>query len=598
MSQPALETPAPPARPPVEYSASSSAGAHRSRGRMVAVTMILISFIATALLQHVAQVKHHDMVKDSGSEANLGNLNSFSLGLLLGGLRGPLVMMLWTSSESQKQEKDLEDFDSKIELIRLLQPEFISVHLFQMWNKAYNISVQMANKPNKYATILDAIEYGYKVNQQLHNNVNIISEIGHLYFNKLGESQEKDYYTERVRRETFPDVKITVPADRVAMLETLLAKAGVESAKRDVMISHATRNGWFVTSKPASDLMRPLLSGPGVSYSALQPTVFSDTGRRVRVDPMLDLDGNILPALLAGQPRPADLPADKEWNDGSELQYLAKFQPFTYGIPPMGIGWNYIKRCQVLKDATHQKHVQVSDSVVDSRPAINLKIWGESEWNQGRQAEMRAFGLKPPVAENTGVQRAMIENPASDIPPTAAFTDLAAAREALYHYDMVVRIAEEGIKEFNRHDKQYAGADSESNREPVIAMRALCVADADYLRAMLLPQGDNARRQPLLKKASLEYEAAALAWEVLMLKHQVQPRVAAMIPGLSGPTGEISIDLIDSMAPARVHQLAKEVVQFLAAHSDIDMDSDRHDTERYFLRAYHRLMQLHGGSPT
>ena len=62
-------------------------------------------------------------------------MNSYALALMLGGLRGPLVMMLWTSSETQKQDKNLEDFDTKVELIRLLQPEFDSVHIFQVWNK-------------------------------------------------------------------------------------------------------------------------------------------------------------------------------------------------------------------------------------------------------------------------------------------------------------------------------------------------------------------------------------------------------------------------------------------------------------------------------
>jgi energy-coupling factor transporter ATP-binding protein EcfA2 len=65
--------------------------------------------------------------------------------VVLGGLRGPLVMILWTSSEGQKAERELEDFDTKVEWIRLLQPEFDSVHIFQVWNKAYNISVQMAS---------------------------------------------------------------------------------------------------------------------------------------------------------------------------------------------------------------------------------------------------------------------------------------------------------------------------------------------------------------------------------------------------------------------------------------------------------------------
>ncbi len=85
-------------------------------------------------------------------------MNSFALALLLGGLRGPLVMVLWSTSENQKVDKNLEDFDTKVEWIRLLQPEFDTVHLFQIWNKAYNISVQMASLPNRYAAILDALD--------------------------------------------------------------------------------------------------------------------------------------------------------------------------------------------------------------------------------------------------------------------------------------------------------------------------------------------------------------------------------------------------------------------------------------------------------
>src|SRR4051812_326784 len=113
----------------VNHARPSTAQARHSRGRTMTLLIMLVSFIATAVLQNVSQARHHAMVLNTGSEAKLSNLNSFSLALLLGGLRGPLVMMLWTSSETQKQERDLEDFDSKIELIRLLQPEFDSVHI-------------------------------------------------------------------------------------------------------------------------------------------------------------------------------------------------------------------------------------------------------------------------------------------------------------------------------------------------------------------------------------------------------------------------------------------------------------------------------------
>ena len=113
----------------------------------------------------------------AGSGSSLSSMNSYALALLLGGLRGPLVMFLWPSSENQKTENNLESLDTKIEWIRLLQAEFDTVHIFQIWNKAYNISVQMASLSNKYATILDALDYAAEVDKSRPDNINIMNAI-------------------------------------------------------------------------------------------------------------------------------------------------------------------------------------------------------------------------------------------------------------------------------------------------------------------------------------------------------------------------------------------------------------------------------------
>jgi hypothetical protein len=134
------------------------------------VGALIVSILGAGVTRSMVLKQRHelDVARNSAATANadLSKVNSFALGLLLGGLRGPLVMALWTSSENQKTDRDLEDFDTKVELIRLLQPEFDTVHLFQIWNKAYNISVQMANVPNKYTTILDALAYGFSVDRE------------------------------------------------------------------------------------------------------------------------------------------------------------------------------------------------------------------------------------------------------------------------------------------------------------------------------------------------------------------------------------------------------------------------------------------------
>src|SRR5688500_15919202 len=178
---------------------SSSRVLRPTRGRTAILVTMIVALIAAAVFQRWAfalrqKAVHANRPAGSAAPSRVANLDSFSLALLLGGLRGPLVMFLWTQSETQKSEKDLESFDTQVELIRLLQPEFASVHLFQMWNKGYNISVQMASLANKYASILDAIEYGRRTDEMNPNDINIINAVGGLYAEKLGNSAEKDYY--------------------------------------------------------------------------------------------------------------------------------------------------------------------------------------------------------------------------------------------------------------------------------------------------------------------------------------------------------------------------------------------------------------------
>jgi hypothetical protein len=573
-------------------SSASDVATRRSAGRALTIAVILVSFIATTVLQHVTQVRHHELVKNTGSEAKLSNLNSFSLALLLGGLRGPLVMMLWTSSETQKQEKDLEDFNSKIELIRMLQPEFASVHSFQMWNLAYNISVQMANKPNKYGAILDALEYGYKTGESNPRDINIISQIGQLFFDKLGGSQEKDYYIDRVRRESFPDERVTVPAGRIGELESILSKAGVEPAKREVMIQQAARSGSFTAGKLTVDAIRPLLGGPGVTYALAEPAVYSDTGRRIRLSPMLDLEGNLLADMITPvNPRPADLSADAEWSDGSTLQYLKPFAPFPYGLHPMAIGWDYYKRCQVLHDRTKQKHLQLSELVIDNRPAINMRLWGESEWGMGRQCEALALGARLPTVQNSADFRAQTELLGASIPPNAPIVDVEQAKEAVYRYRLVTKTAEVADEEYVRHIRHYAGHDYGNHRDSVAAMKVLCVADADYLDAMLTASSNAERRRSLLQSAAQSYRAAMIAWEVYELKYYLSDELErAFFP--KGCTK----DNVQTLPPQQIDELTARIGMFLRSNKNADINSDRLEAERYFTRAYMRLVQL-GAEP-
>jgi hypothetical protein len=294
--------------------------------RLSAVVLVAALLLAGGLQ---AQLRGwRDRLRGSDQGWQVGGLNSFAIGLALGGLRGPLVMVLWIKSENAKAANDLEGVESLIEAIRVLQADFDSVHLFQIWNKAYNLSVQMTAVPNKYAVILDAVEYATRVDAERPNRINILSAMAEVYTVKLGQSSEKGYYIERVREQTR------------------------------------------FRQQPA-----------GTQWGAL---------RRQEHESLLTPDGRLRPELLA--PRLAPALGDYNGARLQFLEAYDRDGGFPYGISPTALGYNYYRRAAELQRATAQRHIQLSAALVDVQPAHALRSWAAEERERALRLECRLLG--------------------------------------------------------------------------------------------------------------------------------------------------------------------------------------------------------------
>lgn len=439
---------------------------------------------------------------------NFGQFNSYTLGLLLGGLRGPLVMTLWSTSESQKSERNLEDINTKIELIGLLQPEFDTVHLFQIWNKAYNLSVQMSNLSSKYSTILDAIDYANKRREERNQNVNLESSVASVYFDKLGNSAEKTYYRERVRDESMApkgQVKfVFTPARRDDFLKAAL-DAGADARRYSIRPEGGAKE--MLTARLRADYGERMVStfaGEGVTTEriAARPTKASSGAMRTSIDPVLDEQGRILPAL-ARRDRPSTA-MDLDWRpEDGELSYLVRFEPYPYGLSPYAFAYNYYKRSVSLQETMKQRHAQLSERVISSRPALSLKNWSEEELERGRLAEMAQYSLSPTPEDRAALP---YELPAAGLPLTRV-TSTPLIQEAIYCYTTAARIADSAIDEYRQHVGRYRedSATYTSHMAHSMAMAALAKADATYLQAALA-QGN--QQIELARTAMKEYQHA------------------------------------------------------------------------------------------
>jgi hypothetical protein len=520
VSQVVAEYPAQRETRPQEPAPAGEAARRGTRGRFATVVVMIVALVLAGVTRQAAQSLRGASQAAAGasSGATLSSMNSFALALLLGGLRGPLVMLLWTSSESQKTEKNLEDFDTKVEWIRLLQPEFDTVHIFQIWNKAYNISVQMASVANKYTTILDAIDYAKGVDAQRPNNINIVHAIGSVYADKLGGSNEKRYYIEQVRKQ----------------------------------------------SKPHTVRQRLNRDDPG--------------WRRLEMDPLLDEKGNLLPHLLKGNNvRPVSPLTAAEWNTGAELQYLEKYQPFPYGVSPLAIGYNYLKRAQVLQTVGKQRHAQLSDLVVDSRPALALKAWADEEWERGRRVELAAFH-KPLPAE-----RGELELPTAQIPLTPP-PDPSVLDEAVFSYDRASQLMRDAEEEYKRHLRSYTNNAStyQLHLSEVALARDLMGADRDYLKAM---RATGAERTKLATAAAEQYLRAMHQSEYVILKYYVDDETAEKAGYKRAEIDRTPVQQFESLIGKVYDQINRP--GYFDAHEE-----DRGEFERYARRSVTRLQTL------
>jgi hypothetical protein len=268
--------------------------------------------------------------------------------------------------------------------------------------------------------------------------------------------------------------------------------------------------------------------------------------------------------------------------DGSELQFLAKYQPFPDGISPLALGYNYQRRAALLQNLAHEKHAQLSESVVDSRAPLTLEFWGAEELERGRRFELAGF------AEPVPTERLDLE-PAKQ-GTTGPITD-PDRRQLLEHaerlYALTSRVDADSLHQYAQHISRYLNnyATTESHMKGVEAQSTLAAADRDYLAGLLATGGD---RDRLFKTASAEYRAAAYRYELILFEYYLSDINAAKI----FPKGinRLNISSIDPANFDRILEAYKRVTFVPTGRTEFSDDAS--EFVGYVSRAQSRMVQI------
>lgn len=498
----------------------SGRSSRKGRKGVVGVVVVMIASLVLAGVTRTgaAWLREEDTPAAQAGGSTLGRLDSFALGLLLGGLRGPLVMALWTSSDAQRTAGDLSDIDTKIELIRLLQPQFDSVHLYQIWNKAYNLAAELGNAAGRYAAVLDAVEYANEVNAERPNNIDIETMLGEVYARRLGAGEEKEYYSRRVHEETQarqPVVRIEFPAARESELREAALEAGV--APNELLVRPAEEAGRLVTllQQDAATRVQSQFDGEGVSVRTLPPPATTpDEGRPQRLPPMLTADGELLPELTAPRrERPEDVPAEA-FLDGSDFQFLPELGPFPEGLSPFALAYEHFRKAYVLQEYAGQRHVTAGEGSISANPGRALRDWAIEAFEEGRQLEAEAFGRDPPPRTLEGDLQAELETVAANVPLDADPASEALLRRALTRYARSQQVGARAIEWLDRHLEDYPEQTNifGSNIDRLELMITMLAADELYAKMILGEAPESAQQEA----AELYRRADALARDYIL----------------------------------------------------------------------------------
>jgi len=110
------------------------------------------------------------------------------LGLV--GSRGLAVTFLWYAAIEKQKRNDFHEFERLVTAVTTLQPHFITPWIFQSWNIAYNVSVEMHSLGDMYFYIARGIDLLAEGERRNRRSPDMRNEIGTYYQTKFGVTDQ------------------------------------------------------------------------------------------------------------------------------------------------------------------------------------------------------------------------------------------------------------------------------------------------------------------------------------------------------------------------------------------------------------------------
>lgn len=137
------------------------------------------------------------------SQAELGEIDPASETIKLAtlGMRGVAANILWEKANQYNKEEDWASLSATLEQIARLQPNFVSVWVFQGWNLSYNISVEFDDYHDRYHWVIRGIDFLKEGTLYNRDDPRLLTDIGWTIAHKIGKADEHVQYRRLFRED-------------------------------------------------------------------------------------------------------------------------------------------------------------------------------------------------------------------------------------------------------------------------------------------------------------------------------------------------------------------------------------------------------------
>ena len=130
------------------------------------------------------------------SQKHLGQIDATGETLKLAtlGLRGVAANILWGKANLYKMKKDWVNLEAAVNQITALQPNFISVWIFQGWNLSYNVSAEFDGYRDRYYYVIKGAKFLEEGIQYNDYQPRLPWETGWVLSHKIGRADESKQF--------------------------------------------------------------------------------------------------------------------------------------------------------------------------------------------------------------------------------------------------------------------------------------------------------------------------------------------------------------------------------------------------------------------